>query len=165
MKLINILFLSLFFVYSLAATTTKTIPDSLLSKNTTKTLPIVNAISKTLPIANVTSKTLPVNNVTTKTLPVNNVTSKTLPIANATSKTLPIANTIPITITTTSSNTSVQTNSSDYYYSCGAQDWDCKTQKSNECYATLNQCWTQPWDSSLPEKCNAINAVCAKIWS
>jgi len=48
--------------------------------------------------------------------------------------------------------------------SCGVNDWTCKTNKSNECYAKARECWSQPWSVEVNEICNKMNAVCARIW-
>ncbi|ORX77805.1 concanavalin A-like lectin/glucanase [Anaeromyces robustus] len=137
---------------------TKTVP-----RTTTKTVPYTSSSSKTIPrTTTYYTKTIP--NSTTKTIPGTTTYTKTIP--NSTSKTIPVSSTSKTVPTTTRTNSgSTQTNNADYYYSCGAQDWDCKTQKSNECYATLNQCWAQPYSSTVAEQCAAIDRMCQKIWT
>ena len=62
-------------------------------------------------------------------------------------------------------NNSSGSQNADYYLSCGSQDWDCKNQKSTECYNAVGQCWSESYDASLSQKCEAISAICSKIWS
>ncbi|ORX75636.1 concanavalin A-like lectin/glucanase [Anaeromyces robustus] len=151
-------------------TTTKTVP-----KTSTKTLP---QTTKTLPkttksIPQTSTKTVP--KTSTKSIP--QTSTKTVPktstksIPQTSTKTVPKTSTKSIpqttkTVTrTTTTRTSTQTNNADYYYSCGAQDWDCKSQKSNECYAALGQCWSQPYSNAVAEQCAAIDRMCQKIWN
>ncbi|ORX85324.1 hypothetical protein BCR32DRAFT_290746 [Anaeromyces robustus] len=171
MKFTYIFLLSLYFVYALAYTT-KTLPNS-----TTKTVPNTSS-TKSIPVTSTTkslyftssTKSIPKTSTSaTKSIPITSSTKSIPKTSTSTTKSLYVTSStkaIPST-TTTKGNTSVPTNSnnSNYYYSCGAQDYDCKNQKSNECYSALSQCWSQPWSTSVEEECNAINMICSKIWN
>jgi len=48
--------------------------------------------------------------------------------------------------------------------SCSSNDWTCKTNKSNDCYAKAKECWSQPWSDEVNDICNKMNTVCSQIW-
>jgi len=137
--------------------TTKTIPVK--TTKTTKTIP--NKTTKTIP--NKTTKTIP--NKTTKTIPVK--TTKTIP--NKTTKTIPVktTKTIPVKTTKTITKSQVPTvsPSSDDYYSCAYNDYDCKNRMAQKCYAELNECWSRPYTEELGRECQEVNMKCSKIYS
>ncbi|ORX84523.1 hypothetical protein BCR32DRAFT_291251 [Anaeromyces robustus] len=163
MKFVNLGLYSLFFVYALAATTktvpvtTKTVPSTSYTKSipntsSTKTVPYTSS-TKTVPYTS--SKTVPNTSSSTKSVPK---TSSTKSISYTSSKTVPATS-------KTNNSAATGSNSSSDYLSCGTQDWDCKSQKSNECYAAVGQCWAQPYSSSVAEECAALDKICQQIWN
>jgi len=140
--------------------TTKTIP--IKTTKTTKTIPVkTTKTTKTIP--NKTTKTIP--NKTTKTIP--NKTTKTIPVK--TTKTIPVktTKTIPVKTTKTITKSQVPTvsPSSDDYYSCAYNDYDCKNRMAQKCYAELNECWSRPYTEELGRECQEVNMKCSKIYS
>ena len=110
--------------------------------------------AKTLP--RTTGKTLPVKTSTGKTLPPKTSTGKTLP-PKTTAKTLPAKTTRKVEPTQQPSN--------DDYFSCASDDWNCKTQMSDKCYAKARECWAKPYTQTQSQECNDIQQKCAKIWN
>jgi endoglucanase len=56
----------------------------------------------------------------------------------------------------------VEPSTSEDYYSCGKDDWVCKSKMSDKCYGEASKCYSS---SVNYDECNAIISKCAKIWS
>ncbi|ORX44859.1 cellulase-domain-containing protein [Piromyces finnis] len=48
------------------------------------------------------------------------------------------------------------------YFTCGAQDWQCKSEKSDICFSEVSKCWGSGKDA---ETCTKISFECSKIWN
>jgi hypothetical protein len=83
------------------------------------------------------------------------------PAAEVTSKTG--AKTLPAK--TTRKVEPTQQPSNDDYFSCASDDWNCKTQMSDKCYAKARECWAKPYTQTQSQECNDIQQKCAKIWN
>jgi len=156
--------------------------DSPISNTPVVDTPVVDTLVVNTPVVDIpTTKTPVVDTPTTKTLVVNtpaaeipnvqppaadNQNVQQPPTADNQNVQQPSApetqNVQPPAVEAPSTQAPAGGANSSEYLSCATDDQSCKSQKSDECYKKVSECWSTNQDTS---ECSKLNEICSQIWN